>query len=383
LKRGWEEPSVVWSAIIGDSGTLKSPAYLKAVAPLFSLQRKLFDEFKAAKAAYESELAEYNDAKRKAKTDGTDPGEPPEEPVQRRVICSDTTVEKLAQILEDNPRGILVARDELSGWLGSFERYKAQKGGTDLPNWLEMFRAGTVVVDRKTGPRPTLYVHKAAVSVTGGIQPGVLARTLTQDFLDAGLGAWLLFAMPPKIAKKWSESEMALEVEQAYADLLSKLQALDLDTRDGEKVPHVLTMSVEAKAAWVAFYNRWAQRQAASEGDLTAAFSKLEGYAARFALLHHVVAHVYLDADDLRPVGCRSLAAGVTLAQWFAHEAERLYTILSESDDERNARRLVEYVQAHGGEITVKQLQRSNRRQYPTADHALAALQALVPDYGD
>ena len=31
LKRGWDEPAVLWTVIVGDSGTLKSPAYRKAV----------------------------------------------------------------------------------------------------------------------------------------------------------------------------------------------------------------------------------------------------------------------------------------------------------------------------------------------------------------
>jgi hypothetical protein len=198
LKRGWEEPSVVWSAIVGDSGTLKSPAYLKAVSYLFRVQHRLFKEFKDKLAQYEEERERYEAAKRKAaKGDGDDPGEPPEEPFQVRVVCSDTTVEKLAEILADNPRGTLVARDELAGWLGSFTRYKGRNGGTDLPNWLEMHRAGTVIVDRKTPERPTLFIHRAAVSITGGIQPGILARELTTEFLDAGLGARLLKTMPP------------------------------------------------------------------------------------------------------------------------------------------------------------------------------------------
>ena len=59
-----------------------------------------------------------------------------------------------------------------------------------------MFRAGTVVVDRKTGERRTLFISRAAVSITGGIQPGVLAHALTPEFLDAGLAARLLMAQP-------------------------------------------------------------------------------------------------------------------------------------------------------------------------------------------
>ena len=35
LKRGWAEPAVIWSALVADSGTMKSPAYLQAVDYLF------------------------------------------------------------------------------------------------------------------------------------------------------------------------------------------------------------------------------------------------------------------------------------------------------------------------------------------------------------
>ncbi len=378
LKRGWEEPCVVWSAIVGDSGTLKSPAYLKAVAYLFRLQKRLLAEFKAQAAQYQEDLAEYKAAKRKAQDEGTDPGPPPEEPLLQRVVCSDTTIEKLAEILEDNPRGTLLARDELAGWLGSFTRYKGKQGGTDLPNWLEMHRAGTVVVDRKTGERRTLFIPRAAVCIAGGIQPGVLARALTPEFLDAGLAARLLMAMPPKLPKRWSEAEVDPEVEQAYQKVLDQLLALGFDTSGGEKVPHVLHLSAEAKAAWVAFYDAWAQEQAAAEGEVAAALSKLEGYAARLALLHHVVTCVGLDVDDRREVGTRSVQAGVELCRWFAGETRRLYATLSESAEERETRRLLEFVQGRGGRITVRELMRGNCRRYPDAATAEAALGRLV-----
>jgi DNA polymerase I-like protein with 3'-5' exonuclease and polymerase domains len=375
LKRGWEEPSVVWAAIIGDSGTLKSPAYLKAVAHLFRLQKQLLQKFKEAMAQFEEELAQWEAEKKKR--DG-EPGEKPQPPILPRVVCSDTTIEKLAEILEDNERGTLAARDELAAWLASFTRYKGRQGGSDLPNWLELHRAGTIVVDRKTGERRTLFVSRAAVSVTGGIQPGVLARTLTPEFLDAGLAARVLMAMPPKLPKRWSEAEIDPGVEQAYQATLDKLLRLEFDTDGGERVPHVLPLSRDAKAVWVAFYNDWAGEQAAAEGEQAAAFSKLEGYAARFALLHHVVSHRAVDADDVRAVGARSVEAGIALARWFAGEARRLYTTLSESAEERETRRLVEFIRARGGQISVKELQRSNARKYPTAPAAEAALDALV-----
>jgi hypothetical protein len=382
LKRGWEEPAVVWAAVVGDSGTLKSPAWLKAMAHLFRLQKQLLKEHKATMAKYQEKLQQYKDRKREAKEGGTDPDEPPEKPVLQRIVCSDTTIEKLAEILEDNPRGILVARDELAGWLGSFTRYKGKQGGSDLPNWLEMFRAGTIIVDRKTGERRTLYVPRATVSVAGGIQPGVLVRALTPEFLDAGLAARLLLAMPLKLPKRWSDAEVSAEAEQMYHDTLDRLLKLELgrDRHSGEKGPHVLHLSREAKAVWIAFYNEWALEQAAAEGELAAALSKLEAYAARFALIHHVVTHVALESDDKRDIGPRSIEAGITLARWFARETRRIYAMLAETEAQRDTRRLVEFIQARGGRVTAKDLQRSNSRKYHTATVAELALDSLVSD---
>ncbi|HEY8506073.1 MAG TPA: DUF3987 domain-containing protein, partial [Gemmataceae bacterium] len=378
LKRGWEEPCVLWSVIVGDSGTLKSPAYLKAVAHLFRLQHLLLREHREALARYQRDKEEYELARREARKEGGHSGPPPEKPVLPRVVCSDTTIEKLAEILEDTPRGTLVARDELAAWLGSFTRYKGKQGGSDLPNWLEMFRAGTVVVDRKTGPRPTLFVPRAAASVTGGIQPGVLARALTEEFLEAGLAARLLMAMPPKRPKKWTEAEVEPDVERAYREALDRLLALESDECDGEPAPYVLGLSADAKACWVRFYDEWGREQAGAEGELAAALSKLEAYAARLALVHHVVTCAGLEVDDRREVGVRSVEAGVALCRWFAREARRVYATLSETAEERDERRLVEFVRARGGRVRVKELQRSNQRKYPTAGAAEAALEALV-----
>src|SRR5262249_14719903 len=86
------------------------------------------------------------------------------------------------------------------------QRYKGKGGGTDLPQWLEGYYAGTVVVDRKTGDKPTLFIPRAAVSVTGTITPGMLARMLSPDYLEAGLGARLLMGWPPRRRKVWTEA---------------------------------------------------------------------------------------------------------------------------------------------------------------------------------
>jgi DNA polymerase I-like protein with 3'-5' exonuclease and polymerase domains len=379
LKGDWREPSVVWTGTVGDSSTLKSPGYKVAVNPVVQVQLRMLKEHRRRMEEYEEAKARCDRDRREREENGQslDGLDRPEEPVCPRLVVSDITIERLSEVLEDNYRGVLVARDELSSWLYSFARYKGGGGGSDVPNWLELHHGGTLMYDRKTGDRRTIIVPRASASVTGGIQPGTLARALTPEHREAGLGARLLLAMPPKVPKRWSEAEIAPEVKQAYEGAIRKLLDLRMDRDDdGDPVPLVLDLAPEAKAAWVKFYNEWGQVQAAVEGDLASAFGKLEAYAARFALIHHVVTH--LDADDCGPVGPTSMAAGIELARWFAAEAERVYAMLDETNEEREERKLVEFVGLREGRTTPRELQRANQRKYPTASHAEAALYALV-----
>jgi DNA polymerase I-like protein with 3'-5' exonuclease and polymerase domains len=381
LKRDWKEPAVVWSAVVASSGTLKSPAYHLALDYIVRLQRDLLKDHKQAMSLYEAEKQRRKDA-------GSGDG-PLIEPVCRRVFCADITIEKLAAMLEDNPRGILVGRDELGAWLASFSRYKSKQGGTDLPNWLEMHRAGPIFYDRKTGPRSTVFVHRAAVSITGGIQPGTLARALTDEYQEAGLGPRIIMAMPTRLPKRWTETEVQQEVQEEYEKLVRRLLQLDFDVdKDGNPVPFALKLTSEAKEAFVRFYDEWALEQAGADGVLAATFAKLEAYAARFALMHHVVTGVTgrpcddpLDLpppDSSDPVTVESMNAGIELARWCAAEARRIQSFLTETEEGRQAHRLVEFLRSRGGRATPRELQRSCPSRYRSATEAELHLDALV-----
>jgi hypothetical protein len=378
LKRTWKEVSVLWTAIVGDSGTLKSPAWEQPIDHLHRLQRKFLQDHRVKAAIYADEVAEYRAAKKGARDGGPDPGAPPEKPLQRRLVCSDTTIEKLVEILEDNPRGLLLADDELSRWFGSFCRYKGKGGGTDMPHWLSMQRAGPVMYDRKTGDRPTIHIPHAAVSITGGIQPAVLSRVLTTEFQEAGLAARFLVAMPTRRPKRWTELELDPDVDSDYRKLIDGLLNLQFDLSEQANTPYALRLAPTARTAWIEFYDSWAEGQAVVHGPLAAAFSKLEAYAARFALLDHVVTHVGRNECDLGPIEQRSIEAGIALCRWFGTEATRLYAMLAESEEDREARRLFEFIQGRGGSITVRGLMRANNRRWPSAVAAQATLGDLV-----
>jgi hypothetical protein len=119
----------------------------------------------------------------------------------------------------------------------------------------------------------------------------------------------------------------------------------------------------EAKDAWKAYYNAHAQEQADLEGELSAAWSKLEEYAARLALVLHFVRWAAGDPNLLKPeiVDAASMGAGIALAKWFKHEAKRVYAMLDETDAECDQRRLEEWIARKGGLTTPREVQQGCR----------------------
>jgi len=115
---------------------------------------------------------------------GKDDPKPPAPPKPPRFVTSDATTEKLGEILSRYDRGVLVKRDEFSGWIGSMEKYGGAKGaGADRAFWLQAFNGGPYTIDRIG--RGELRVKNLSVSLIGGIQPARLAELhgLTSDGL--------------------------------------------------------------------------------------------------------------------------------------------------------------------------------------------------------
>jgi hypothetical protein len=325
IKRSWSEPSVLWCGVVGESGTLKSPAQEAALAALEKVEARLAADRREMLRQYEGDRDRYKEKRREALKANKELPLEPECPPERRVLVHDITVERLAELLADNPKGLLLAREELAGWLGSFSRYRSKPAleSSDLPYWLSIHGARAIRVDRKGGERRTVYAPHASVSVVGGIQPGTLARCLGPAYFEAGLTARLLLVMPPRRRKRWSEVETAPETVKAYEDLLDKLLGLELvDDGQGPR-PFDVKLDPGAKRRWVNYYGDWARRQDAAHGDYAALLSKLEGACGRLALVHHVVSRVTRGEDDCDPVEAESVEAAIALVQWFAHEADR------------------------------------------------------------
>jgi hypothetical protein len=210
----------------------------------------------------------------------------------------------------------------------------------------------------------------------------ILRRMFTAEHYESGLAARFLLAMPPRRAKQWTGQEVSRMTEQGLADVFINLWSLAPVSGDAERAkPMDLPLADEARPVWVDFVNTHGQETAELNGPLAAAFSKLEGYAARLALVLSLarwaenpgalgIGPVAVDAESVR--------AGVAIVEWAKTETWRIYAMLSEDDQDRERREVLELVERRGGSITVREVQRA--LHYGTTDEAEEILAALAAD---
>jgi len=383
-QNSWNVPSIIWGIVIAESGTLKSPALKKALKPLRMAEDSAFkvyfdeiDNYKKQKLYYESELQNW---KKNGIKKSLPPPDEPQKPVCTRFTVLDVTIEALAPILSENPRGVLLCRDELAGWFGSFDAFKKSKG-SDVAQWLELFDAGRLIVDRKSVDK-TIHVPRASVSITGTVQPGALQRILTDKYYENGMAARILMANPPRISKRWTENTVPIESLNDVIRIVNRLLALDFDQDEDDFKPIAIPLSANAKSIYIDYYNKISQLQKEEEGHYVLALSKFEQYAVRFALVFTLcrAASIGDIPNQGIKVDQKSMADGIQLASWFAHETKRIYNLFTETGDEKLQRKLIEFIRRHGGEVTFREICHGPRifRGEDGRAKAESALRALI-----
>lgn len=374
LQPGWREPSVLWVAAVAPSGSCKSPALQLATKPLERRDRENFRAFTTAMAEHEARRGAEPVADDR---DDFPPCEPPGVPVCERLVTRDSTLEGLAALLQSSPRGVLFAADELAAMLGGFARYtKGGRKSSEEGRWLPLHGAGALTLDRKTSA--PIRVDRAAVSVAGMIQPGILAGLLTGADFASGLVARMLLSMPPIPRRTWrTDGGLAESVEAAYAAMMDRLLSLPVDP---EAEPGASTLTPEAERVWCEYFDTLNGAMALADERERAMLSKLEGGAARLALVVHLGRWASGEPVDLARIDAESMRRAVTLARWFTDQARRVYAMIDESEAERAHRELLEMIERSGGSVTKRVLMQWSRARFPTAGDAQDALDGLAAD---
>ena len=138
----WLAVPNVWGAIVGDPSQKKSPAISEAAKPvgeLIAAARKTHDEALSAaecdqlirEAEHKAIAIDIKDAAKRGDSASLEKlrdklkahrAASADEPALRRFKSNNSTVEKLGELLRDNPAGILIVRDELVGLFASWDK---------------------------------------------------------------------------------------------------------------------------------------------------------------------------------------------------------------------------------------------------------------------
>ncbi|RFC68353.1 MULTISPECIES: YfjI family protein [Mesorhizobium] len=382
---GWAEPPVLWSVIIGNPSANKSPALDAVLIPLKQAERRQRDKAKAeveewrsnAEVAKLAESAWKEQVKAAIKADEDPPARPASadpgpEPFLPRLAVSDTTVERLAVILSRQPRGVLVSRDELAGWLQGMARYSG--GGSDRPFWLESYGGRGYTVERMG--RDPVYVERLTVGVTGGIQPDRM-RTLLMKSDDDGLLARFVPIWPhPAPVKRPTLFHDDLFME----NVIGRLLMLDMPTdADGNKRPWFIPFTDDARNLMDDFRQQVRDWENESEGLLKSFIGKLPGIAARLSLILTYLEWASEEADEPREIGVSAFGKAAHLIEaYLLPMARRAYADASVSKEERAARRLVQLIrEQHWRQFTIRQVVRCARPSLKSADEVSQSIKPL------
>ena len=238
-------------------------------------------QWKAANEAHESKKEQWSKDVRNADKTGNPPplppAAPPTEPQAPRLRQNDVTVERVATLLAHAaPKGLLIVRDELAGWLLGLNAYN----DAGRAFWLEAYGGRPYRVERQKHPEP-IMVERLAVAVTGGTQPERLAGMFRDA--DDGLLARMTWAWPDN--KPFRLSRKAPNVQFAR-DALDRLRLLEMApaTIEAPSAPIYIPLEENALLMIESFAQHMQEGQQTAGGLMRSAYGKGRGLALRLAL---------------------------------------------------------------------------------------------------
>ena len=342
----------LWGVVIGRPGVLKSPALAEALKPLRRLAVEAEEGHKEDSRTAEAKAiviqaqidAAKADARAAAKQNKTAKLTMVENDLaglaekldglavhEKRYIVNDGTVEKLGELLNQNPRGLLLVRDELVGLLRSLDK---QGHENDRAFYLESWAGvGAFTYDRIG--RGTLHIPALTLSIVGGMTPGKL-QTYINGAMGGGIDDDGLLQRFQLIV--WPEVRAEWENIDRFPDTGAKNAAFEVYRRLDELAPEDLGAEiVEDQIPGLRFapdaqelFNefRGALEMRIRGGDGTAPsfeshMSKYRSLMPSLALIFHLI-----DVVGGQGQGPVDLEATRLAAQWcdyLEHHARKIY----------------------------------------------------------
>lgn len=355
----WTVIPNLWGGVIGRPSMLKSPALAEALKPLLRLEALAKEEFDCAAHRHAAE-AEMHEAQKhalksqmrsvasaaaaKKKSPETDTEqlktryaqlEAPQPPVWRRFKTNDSTIEKLSELMGQNPRGLLIFRDELIGLLSSWDKEGRE---SDRAFHLEAWNGyGSSTTDRVT--RGTTYTENLCESIFGGIQPSKLISYLyktVRNIENDGLIQRLQVLVYPDEPRKWvlvdqypnhDEKNRAFAVVEALANMDFVEAGATLE--QNAKIPY-FQFALDAQEFFYAWWSKLEERLRSSDEDpiMSEHLGKYRSLLPSLALVFHLI-----EMADQQGSGAITLHSTEQAAQWCTYletHARRVYGLIGD-----------------------------------------------------
>ena len=393
----WTVVPNLWGGVVGRPGLLKTPALAEVLRPVDRLEAQGRGDYEEAQRAFDVDAlireAKIKHAKgevAKAVRDGRDPssavdaaslsGETP--PVRRRYRTNDPSMEKLGELLNENPRGLLLFRDELTGFLRTLDREGHE---SDRAFYLEAWNGtGRFTFDRIG--RGTIDIQAACISILGGIQPGPMRSYMSraarggQD--DDGLVQRFQLCVWPEQPGHWVNVDRApdLEARRRAYEVFDRLNCID-PVAIGAEVPQeegdlpYLRFTPEAQVIFIEWRTELEHRL---RGDSLAPM--MESYLAKYrSLIPSLALLIHLADVGYGPVSEDALTRACGWGDYLESHARRIYAPALSPDIEA-AGDLAEHIRRGdlGSEFALREAQQKGWSGLTEREAIKAGLDLLV-----
>jgi hypothetical protein len=382
--RPWSEPLTMWVAVVGFSGTGKTPgldvtrrvlsvierARKQKIADLQREHETRAQKAKAEKKKWEKAVADAVDASLPAPpkpASATEPGPF----VAPRLCLSDGTIERIAVLLEARPQGLAFVADELARLFLNMKRYS---NGQDNEFWLEAWDAQHFVVERQG--RPPVVLDYLLVGVIGSFQPDKLARAFEGD--DDGMYARFCFAWPEEPAHRPLSNEVS-EIEPEIQNALVRI--INLSTgEDGVFAPRIVELSPEGLSAFETFRAFLAQAKPELDGREREWAAKGATHVLRLSGTLAYLDWAMLGGAEPQSIGQQYVEAAVQLwREYFWPHSRAALRQIGLTEKHVNARRVLCWIRTkQKTEVSLLELRREALGRRLDAEQTRTLLDGLV-----
>lgn len=354
LKDGWHEYPCLWTVIVGEPSSGKSPA--------MGLIRKSVEKLQLdAKLEYQQRQSEYDEQLKRYKRDHHANPEPTEIPTLEHFMTTDATMESLAPMLSFSP-GLVFSADEVLTWIGGMDKYN--KGKSDKQHWMTLYNSDLLKIDRKSQV-DSVIVDAPVVSIVGGTQPAVIPSVSQLWDTHDGFAERILWSYPTNdITGRWNENST---IDRSHIDqMFSKLRKEPLRT---------FILSSDAKAEWKDFYDNTHYRvsQYPKGHYLKGVLGKSLGQVARFSLNLHLV-----NEETESEISVGTLRGAIQLMDYCVDHSQKVRaeaSLMKESSSYSLTKRITDFL---GDEWTAKQSILHACRHHAKSEEVTRVLDELV-----